>query len=253
MRAEAHACGVSIVDATCPLVAGVHAEVRRLIRRGDTVVVIGGADHALAGALTGQAPRSIRWARTVSQVDALEIPDRDHAAYLVAPGLPVEEAAAVITALRARFPTARAQHPDGLCYSASDRAEALAGAARACDVLLVAGANDCADTTNVAERARAQRHAEVHTVTRVEDIQPHWLASAWCVGMTCARSAAPGIVAEAVTAISGLGPLSVAHREIDTHVVALDSPVRVGRQRPQPYNTMMAPGGLARETVAMNP
>ena len=42
---QAEALGLHVVDATCPLVAKVHAEARRFATRGDTVVLIGHAGH----------------------------------------------------------------------------------------------------------------------------------------------------------------------------------------------------------------
>ena len=36
---------MEVVDATCPLVATVHTEVRRYAGRGDTVILVGHAGH----------------------------------------------------------------------------------------------------------------------------------------------------------------------------------------------------------------
>lgn len=51
--------GLSVVDATCPLVAKVHAEARRFAARGDTVVLVGHAGHEEAEGTSGEAPESI--------------------------------------------------------------------------------------------------------------------------------------------------------------------------------------------------
>ncbi len=45
-----------VIDATCPLVAKVHTEVRRFAARGDTVLLIGHADHEEVEGTLGEAP-----------------------------------------------------------------------------------------------------------------------------------------------------------------------------------------------------
>ena len=56
VRAEAAERGLDVIDATCPLVAGVHAEARKFAERGDDLVLIGQAGHAAAPGILGQAP-----------------------------------------------------------------------------------------------------------------------------------------------------------------------------------------------------
>ncbi|TDV35907.1 4-hydroxy-3-methylbut-2-enyl diphosphate reductase [Actinophytocola oryzae] len=213
VRAEAVLRGLTVVDATCPLAADILAEARRFAARGDTIVVIGRADHAVVSTLTGLAPHDTRVVQTVDDVLRLDIDVADPVSYLVAPGFPLDEAADVIAMLRATWPTVRAQH--GLCHAATERAEVVDGLAAACDLLLVAGSDDCRDAVTIAERARAVGQADVHVVARVEDLRLAWLPRASTVGVTPALSAAPGTVDGIAEALSALGPLSVAHRDPD--------------------------------------
>ena len=53
---DAHERGLSIIDATCPLVTKVHLEVRRSVDRDMSVVLIGHAGHDEVLGTLGQAP-----------------------------------------------------------------------------------------------------------------------------------------------------------------------------------------------------
>ena len=63
VRAEAERRGLNVIDATCPLVAKVHAEARRFAARGDTVLLIGHADHDEIEGTLGEAPGRIQLVR----------------------------------------------------------------------------------------------------------------------------------------------------------------------------------------------
>ena len=52
---------LDVIDATCPLVAKVHAEARRFVARGDTVVLIGHDGHEEVVGTLGEAPGAITW------------------------------------------------------------------------------------------------------------------------------------------------------------------------------------------------
>ena len=80
--------------------------------------------------------------------------DSRRVSYLLQPGIPVEDAAPVIAALRSRFPALHGPHPDGFCYAASDRAETVRVIASASDAVLVLGAPDAPDSRRISALAR---------------------------------------------------------------------------------------------------
>ncbi|MGH9059420.1 MAG: 4-hydroxy-3-methylbut-2-enyl diphosphate reductase, partial [Acidimicrobiales bacterium] len=75
VRAEAALRGLEVIDATCPLVAKVHAEARRFADRGDLVVLIGHAGHEEVEGTMGEAPEQIVLVQSTEDVDALELED----------------------------------------------------------------------------------------------------------------------------------------------------------------------------------
>ena len=105
VRAEADARRLTVVDATCPLVAKVHTEVRRYAGRGDTVFLIGHRDHEEVEGTVGEAPGEVLVVEDVAAARAVVPPDAARVAYVMQTTLAVDEAEEVAGVLRERFPT----------------------------------------------------------------------------------------------------------------------------------------------------
>ncbi len=215
--AEAGARGLEVIDATCPLVAWVHAEARQFAERGDDIVLIGQPGHAAAAGITGQVPGRTAVVSTAAGTGALQVADPRRVSYLLQPGIPVEDSAAVAAALRSRFPAVRGPHPDGFCYAASDRAETIRAIASASDVMLVLGSADSPDARRLSALARGSG-ARTHVVGAAADILPAMLAGADTVGVAESTSAGPALAGLVTGALSGLGPVSVTRRRVSTDV-----------------------------------
>ncbi|HEY7144174.1 MAG TPA: 4-hydroxy-3-methylbut-2-enyl diphosphate reductase [Streptosporangiaceae bacterium] len=218
VRAQAQARGLELIDATCPLVAAAQAEARRLAGRGDDVMLIGQPSHPVVAGIAGAAPGKVAMVSTAASTTGLRVADSRRVSYLLQPGIPVEDTAAMTAALRSRFPALRNPNPDSLCYAASDRAETIRALAADCDVLLVLGAPGCADTRQLTALARG-RGARAQQVGDIGDIVPSMLAGAEAVGIAESTSARPALAAELSAALSGLGPVSVVRRQVRTEIV----------------------------------
>ena len=217
--AEAAARGLAVIDATCPLVEAVCADVRRYAERGDTVVVLGRSRHAVTRTLVGQAPGSAILVEDAAQAAALDVPDRDRVSFVAAPGQPVREVMNVLAVLRARFPGLCGHHFDILCHAASDRDATIHAAAADADVVLVLGSgsdHDSRRTAALAARAARAGAAVVHVVDRLGEIRAEWLASATSIGLINARTAPTRLAGQVCEALAGLGPLTLARRAVTT-------------------------------------
>ena len=215
---EAARRGLRTVDATCPLVAAVHAETRRFVERGDQVVVIGPRGHAAAAGIAGQAPDHTVMTESPAGVSTVGVTDPRRVSYVLQPGIPVEEAVPVSAALRSRFPALRGPDPDGFCYAASDRKETIRAVAAASDLVLVLGIEDEPDTRLLAGLARAGR-AKAHVIGDAGQVEPSWLAGVGTIGLAETISAGPGLADRVTAALSGLGPLSVTRRRVTTEIL----------------------------------
>ena len=218
VRATAEARGLEIIDATCPLVRHVHAEARKFAERGDDVLVIGQPGHVAVAGIVGQAPAVATLVSSPGSTAALRVTDSRRVSYLLQPGIPVEDSAPVVAALRSRFPALRGPHPDGFCYAASDRAETVRVIASASDAVLVLGAPDDPDSRRLSVLAR-DAGAHTHVVSCVTDVTPAMVAGTSVIGLAESTSASPALTAHVTDALSGLGPLSVTSRRVSTEVV----------------------------------
>jgi 4-hydroxy-3-methylbut-2-en-1-yl diphosphate reductase len=216
-RAAATGRGLELIDATCPLVAGVQAEAHRFAERGDQVVLIGQAGLAVLPAVLGEAPGHAILAETRAGAGAVQVADPRRVSYVLLPGVPVEDTSVATAALRSRFPALHGPDPDGYCYAASDRAETVRTVAASCDMVLVLGAEDDPDTRYLTGLARSS-HAKANVIGAVTEILPSWVAGTSAIGLAESTAAPEGLADQVTEALSGLGPLSLARRAVHTGV-----------------------------------
>jgi 4-hydroxy-3-methylbut-2-en-1-yl diphosphate reductase len=215
LRADATRCGAAVVDATCPIVAAAQAAAGRTADRGHQLVLVGQPDHAATEPIISEAPGSVTIVESPANTAAIAASDSRPISYLTQPGLTLEAATPIVSALRARYPAARAAVPAEVCYAPSDRAGTIYSVALGSDLMLVLGDPKSADTRQMCGQAR-DSGTRVQVIGDVSDIQPTMLASVQTIGLAESTSAAAGLAAKVVDALSGLGRLSVARRRLST-------------------------------------
>jgi 4-hydroxy-3-methylbut-2-en-1-yl diphosphate reductase len=226
VRAEAARRGLAVIDATCPLVAKVHAEARRFAADGYTVALIGHAGHEEVEGTLGEAPGSTVLVQTVQDVAALQPRDGERVAYLMQTTLSVDEAAEVSAALAERFPAVRAPGSDDICYATTNRQAAVRAVAADSDLVLVAGSANSSNSVRLVETCE-RAGTPAHLIDGAADIQLGWLAGVKTIGLTAGASAPPAVVEEIISALSGLGPLSVSERTTTTESIRFGLPKEV--------------------------
>jgi 4-hydroxy-3-methylbut-2-enyl diphosphate reductase len=214
LRAEAAQRGATVVDATCPIVATAQESARRAADRGHQLVLIGQPEHAATAGITSQAPGHVTVVESVARTAALRVSDARHVSYLVQPGLAAEAGAPVVAALRSRYPAAKVS-PDEVCYAPSDRAGTIFAIAAASELMLVLGEPGSADARQLCGQAR-DAGTKAQVVSAVCDIRPGMLSGVHTVGMAESTSARANLAGQVTSALSGLGRLSVARRQLST-------------------------------------
>jgi 4-hydroxy-3-methylbut-2-enyl diphosphate reductase len=215
--AQAADRGLTVMDATCPLVARTQEEAARLAARGDDLVLIGLAASAAAAGITGRAPGRATVVESAAGTAALRVTDARRVSYLLQPGLPVESATPAAAALRSRFPAARGPHPDGFCYAPSDRAQTVRAIAAGSDLMLVLGDPGSADARQVSGLARGAG-ARTQIIAAAGDLTPALLSGVTAIGIAESTSARADLAGQVIAALSGLGPLSVVRRQVSSQI-----------------------------------
>ena len=226
VRDEADRRGLTTVDATCPLVAKVHAEARRFASDGYLVALIGHEGHEEVEGTLGEAPDSVALVQTAADVGALQPPDPGKVAYLMQTTLAADEAADIAEALRERFPAARAPGSDDICYATTNRQRAARAVAAEADLVLVAGSANSSNSVRLVETAQ-RAGTTAYLIDGPSDIELSWLAGVSTIGLTAGASAPPAVVQDIITALRGLGTVEVSERVITTENIRFSLPKEV--------------------------
>jgi 4-hydroxy-3-methylbut-2-enyl diphosphate reductase len=200
--AEAQNRGLAYVDATCPLVSKVHRQAERLIAEGRHILFIGHSGHPEVIGTFGQVPEgSITLIETVEDVAALDIIDDGSLAFLTQTTLSVDDTAAIVEALKSRFPAIRAPRSEDICYATSNRQAAVKAISPECERMLVIGAPNSSNSLRLAEVAE-RMGVRARLIERAADIDWEWFGQPDTIGVTAGASAPETLVREVVDALA---------------------------------------------------
>jgi len=208
VRAEADRRGLKVFDATCPLVTKVHVEVTRMLKAGYQIVMIGHRGHPETEGTMGQAVRGMYLVETVADVAGLRVGTPDKLAYVTQTTLSIDDAKAIVAALKARFPAIRGPKKDDICYATQNRQDAVKLMAPQCDVVIVVGSPNSSNSNRLREVAQ-HMGAQAYMVDRAADLRPEWIAGKRRVGVTAGASAPQVLVDELIARLKALGAESV--------------------------------------------
>ncbi|MEW6251487.1 MAG: 4-hydroxy-3-methylbut-2-enyl diphosphate reductase [Planctomycetota bacterium] len=191
--AEAQRRNLRLIDATCPLVRKVHVEVRRYVKRGCRIILIGHAGHDEVIGTMGQAPEATTLIETLDDVARLALRPDEPGVILTQTTLSQDDTHEIVAALRTRFPQLALPPSDDICYATQNRQSAVKSIVDRIDLLLVVGSQNSSNSRRLTEVARA-RGVAAHLVDGPEDIDPAWLAGRQRIGVTSGASAPEDIV-----------------------------------------------------------
>ncbi len=208
VRRAAQARGLNVFDATCPLVLKVHVEVAKMRREGREIVMIGHAGHPEVEGTMGQADDGIYLVETPEDVATLQVRDPERLAYVTQTTLSLDDAAAVVAALQARFPKIAEPKMNDICYATQNRQDAVKFMAPQVDVVIVIGSPTSSNSNRLREVAeRFGRPA--YLVDSADDLDPAWVEGRKRVGVTAGASAPELLVEQLLARLKDLGAASV--------------------------------------------
>ncbi|WP_432875659.1 4-hydroxy-3-methylbut-2-enyl diphosphate reductase [Kribbella sp. CA-245084] len=228
VRRQADERHLRVIDATCPLVAKVHHEVRRYAARDTTVVLIGHPDHEEVIGTIGEAPEHVIIVSNPADAETVHIPDPAKVGYAMQTTLAVEEAAETAAVLRRRFPALTGPRTDDICYATSNRQAGVREIAEQSDLVIVLGSQNSSNSKRLAEVAEAAGTRAV-LVDDAGELELDLLAGAQRIGITAGASAPPELVDNLIRCLSGLGPVSVTEDGTPTEDVRFALPKEVSQ------------------------
>ncbi len=208
VRQEAEARGLTVFDATCPLVTKVHLEVARMREQGKEIVMIGHAGHPEVEGTMGQSPSGMYLVESPADVLKLQVGDEQNLAYVTQTTLSVDDASSIVAALKARFPGIVGPKKDDICYATQNRQDAVKLLVAQCDVVIVVGSPNSSNSNRLREVA-ANVGIPAYLVDDASELHAEWFAGKSRVGVTAGASAPELLVQQVVERLRELGAVEV--------------------------------------------
>ena len=208
VREDAARRGLQVFDATCPLVTKVHVEVERMRAAGREIIMIGHKGHPEVEGTIGQAKDGMYLVETVDDVLTLKVSDPERLAFVTQTTLSVDDAAAVATALRSKYPTIVEPKKSDICYATQNRQDAVKVMAPEADLFLVVGSSNSSNSNRLREVAE-RKGIPAYLIDGADSIDPAWLMGRGRIGITAGASAPELLVQQVVDRLKALGAISV--------------------------------------------
>ena len=242
VRREADRRGFQVFDATCPLVTKVHIEVAKLRREGYEFIMIGHKGHPEVEGTMGQLSDGIYLVEDEADVARVQVSDPTKLAVVTQTTLSVDDAAAIMAAIKARFPQIRQPKQQDICYATQNRQDAIKVMAPQVDVVVVVGSPTSSNSNRLRELAE-RLGTPAYMVDCAEDLQAAWFEGRPRVGLTAGASAPDVLVQRVIQQLKQLGAVSVRRMQgVEEHVrfplpkglggTGLDRPLPTERSAP---------------------
>lgn len=188
--------GLRLIDATCPIVRKSQKAAQKLCASGFKVIIYGEEDHPeVRGVLAWTQGKGLA---ILNPEDEIDIPRRKVA--LLSQTTKSEESFADFVA---RFVARNVGRINELrvinttCPETDERYHAARELAAECDLLIVIGGQNSANTCKLAQTC-ASTGVETHHIETAAEIEPAWLEDKECVGVTAGASTPDESIDEAV-------------------------------------------------------
>jgi 4-hydroxy-3-methylbut-2-enyl diphosphate reductase len=178
------ALGLTVVEATCPLVHAAHRAVAALARDGYHVVIVGQRDHVEVRGLTGDLDC---FDVVLEEADVLALTEHPRIGVAAQTTQSVERVQQMVDLIRRRFAQSDVRFVDTVCKPTKERQAAAVDVARAADVVIVVGGRSSNNTRELVKTC-ACYCARVHHVETDADVRAEWFEAIEVVGLTAGTS-----------------------------------------------------------------
>jgi len=208
IRMEAESRGLRVFDATCPLVTKVHIEVARMRAAGKEIVMIGHKGHPEVEGTMGQSEGGMFLVESPDDVATLVVSDPSRLAYVTQTTLSIDDAAAIVAALKTKFPEISPPKSDSICYATQNRQDAVKIMAKDCDLVIVVGSPNSSNSNRLREVAQNQG-VESYMVDNASYLDPAWVVGKQRIGVSAGASAPEVLVKEVIAKLQSLSGAEV--------------------------------------------
>jgi len=208
VESNAEGRGLTVFDATCPLVTKVHMEVQRYARDGRDVILIGHQGHPEVEGTMGRFDSSfggrIHLIESVQDAERLEVRDSSKLSFVTQTTLSVDDTAEIVATLRKRFPLLATPRKEDICYATQNRQDAVKKLLEQCDALIVVGSPTSSNSNRLRELAD-RAGVPGYLVDGPDDLRREWFEGREAVGVTAGASAPELLVQQVIERLKSWG------------------------------------------------
>jgi 4-hydroxy-3-methylbut-2-en-1-yl diphosphate reductase len=189
---ETRGRGLSVVEATCPLVHLAHRAVARLVREGFHPVIIGKRDHVEVRGMTGDLDA---FDVVLCDEDVAKLGERPRFGVVAQTTQPIDKVRRLVGLIRARFPQSEVCFVDTVCQPTKQRQNAAIELAQKCDVVVVIGGAHSNNTHELVKTC-SRFCARVHHVQSASGLREEWFRATDVAGITAGTSTPEDLISE---------------------------------------------------------
>jgi 4-hydroxy-3-methylbut-2-enyl diphosphate reductase len=181
--------GLSVIDATCPLVTKVHNQAKRDEKAGRQVILIGHKNHPEVIGTSGRVKAGVVLVENEEDVWKIKVKDPDNLAYVTQTTLSISETEGIIAALNKRFPNIVGPNTKDICYATQNRQDAVKMLAEISDLVLVVGSQNSSNSNRLRDLA-VDNGVASYLVNDASEIKSEWFNDKIkSIGLTAGASA----------------------------------------------------------------
>ena len=201
---ETRGRGLSLVEATCPLVHAAHRSLAKLVHEGFHPVIIGKRDRVEVRGMTGDLDE---FDVVLTGEDVAKLCERPRFGVVSQTTQPIDKVRHLVRLMRERFPQSEVCFVDTVCQPTKQRQNAAVELAQKCDVVVVIGGAHSNNTQELVKTC-ARFCARVHHVQAADDLQIDWFADAQIVGITAGTSTPDSVINAVEQRLMQITPVS---------------------------------------------
>ena len=195
--------GLTVVEATCPLVHVAHRAIKALLRDGYHPVIVGQRGHVEVRGLTDDLDE---YDVVLTDEDVERLAYRPRMGVASQTTQPIERVRHLVRLIRERFPDADVKLIDTVCLPTKQRQQAAIDLAQQSDVVIVVG-GAASNNTRELVRTCGRYCGRVHHVQTDADLDAHWFDDVETVGITAGTSTPDGVIDRVERRINAIGAL----------------------------------------------
>lgn len=198
---QARRRGLKIIDATCPLVAQVHQEVRELAEQGKEILYLcSQSDHDEAIGVAGEAPAAVTLV-SLQEIDQLHLKEPEKTVVLTQTTLSTLETKAALTKLKENYPELEIK--PHICPATTQRQRAVIDLAKKVSLVVIVGSPTSSNSNRLREVAAATG-TRAYIIDTVAELDPNWFIGIEKVAVSSGASTPEWLLEEVVARIEGL-------------------------------------------------